>query len=196
MTSSGQAAGQLDEGFVVPRRQLASISGETVSIPDGEAFVHLQLRRFAGCPICNLHLRSLAERYDEIAAAGIREIVVFHSTREELARHQADLPFAVVADPEKALYGEFGVESSPRAVLSPKAWRPISRGLSRAARAMVAKREPAPTKRPHGGRLGLPGDFLIASDGRVVASKYGKHAYDQWTIDELLALAGQLQPTA
>jgi hypothetical protein len=35
----------------------------------------------------------------------------------------------------------------------------------------------------------LPGDFLIAPDGRVLASKYGKHADDQWSVDEELALA-------
>lgn len=38
--------------------------------------------------------------------------------------------------------------------------------------------------------LGLPADLLIAADGRVVAAKYGSHAYDQWSVDELLALAG------
>jgi hypothetical protein len=37
--------------------------------------------------------------------------------------------------------------------------------------------------------LGLPGDFLIAPDGRVIASKYGAHADDQWSVDEILALA-------
>ena len=42
---------------------------------------------------------------------------------------------------------------------------------------------------PAGGSTGLPGDFLIAPDGRVIASKYGEHAYDQWTVDEVLALA-------
>jgi len=40
--------------------------------------------------------------------------------------------------------------------------------------------------KPTGGRLGLPADFLIAPDGRIAALKYGQHAYDQWTVDELL----------
>ena len=40
--------------------------------------------------------------------------------------------------------------------------------------------------KPTGGRLGLPADFLIAPDGRITALKYGRHAYDQWTVDELL----------
>jgi hypothetical protein len=37
--------------------------------------------------------------------------------------------------------------------------------------------------------LGLPADFLIGSDGRVLAAKYGRHADDQWSVDELLDLA-------
>jgi hypothetical protein len=38
--------------------------------------------------------------------------------------------------------------------------------------------------------LGLPADFLIGSDGRVLAAKFGRHADDQWSVDELLDLAG------
>jgi hypothetical protein len=45
------------------------------------------------------------------------------------------------------------------------------------------------TSKPQGGRFSLPAEFLIASDGSMLASKYGSHAYDQWSIDELLALS-------
>jgi hypothetical protein len=41
---------------------------------------------------------------------------------------------------------------------------------------------------PNGGILGLPADFLIASNGYVRAVHYGTHAYDQRTVDELLKL--------
>jgi len=37
--------------------------------------------------------------------------------------------------------------------------------------------------------LGLPADFLVAQDGRILALKYGVHANDQWSVDELLSLA-------
>ena len=40
-----------------------------------------------------------------------------------------------------------------------------------------------------GGPLDLPGDFLIAPSGQIKAAKYGTHAYDQWSADELIALA-------
>jgi hypothetical protein len=133
-------------------------------------------QRGTWCPLCNLHLRSITQRHNEILAAGIREVVVFHSPADELLAYQADLPFAVIADPDKRLYREFGVEAAPRALLHPRVWRPMLR---------AAIRRPALTK-PHDGVLGLPADFLIATDNRVLARKYGTHAYDQWTVDELL----------
>ena len=66
-------------GDAFPRLELTASSGQPVVIPDPAGdFVHLQFRRFAGCPICNLHLRSIVRRYDEIRSHGIREVVVFH----------------------------------------------------------------------------------------------------------------------
>jgi hypothetical protein len=171
---------------MVAKRQLLSISGEPVSIPDGKRLIHLQLRRFAGCPICSLHLHAVAERHDDIVAAGVREVVVFHSTAEELLAHGANWPFDVVADPDRRLYREFGVEPSARALLDPRAWPPTVRSLLRAAPAILAEGRSAPSKHPLGGRLGLPADILIDGDGRVLAGKQGSHAYDQWSVDEVL----------
>ena len=167
-------------GEVLEKRELVTLSSEFVQIPDPEHIVHLQFRRFAGCPVCNLHLRSIARRHKEIVAAGIREVAVFHSSVESMFPYQGDLPFAVVADPEKRLYAEFGVESSLRTILDPRAWAAVLRG--------AITRRPKPPARGEGA-FGLPADFLIASDGRVRACKYGVHADDQWSVDELLTLA-------
>jgi len=187
--SSHSSSNRITPGAVLSERHLVAISGERVRIPQADWLVHLQFRRFAGCPVCNLHLRSVVLRHDEIVAAGVREVVVFHSTAEELRPHAAHLPFAVIADPEKRLYAEFGVESSPRALLDPRAWLTILRAVAQSLVAIVRGRERAPAANPHGGRLGLPADFLISSDGRVLASKYGQHVYDQCSVDEILALA-------
>lgn len=171
--------------------RLHSVGGEQISVPDPNALVHLQFRRFAGCPICNLHLRSFTRRHDEISAAGIREVVFFHSEADELRRHVADLPFAAVADPDRRFYRQFGVEASARALLDPRAWPAIVRGVA----AALTGRFRAPQTRQPGGRLGLPADFLIGSDGRVVAAKYGRHADDQWSVDELLTHARMAGPS-
>jgi peroxiredoxin len=182
---------QLRPGSLVAARELMAVSGEPVSIPGVKRLIHLQFRRFAGCPVCNLHLRSIVLRHDEIVAGGITEVVVFHSPEGELATHVADLPFALIADPDKRLYREFGVESGARALLDPRVWGPIVLGVARIAWGIVLGRDHAPANKPHGGRLGLPADLLVDGNGTVVAAKYGAHAYDQWSVDELLTLASR-----
>src|SRR6266702_3641370 len=164
-------------------------SGELVTIPDPAGdFVHLQLRRFAGCPAGNLHLRSIVTRHDEIRAHGIREVVVFHSTAAELTTFEAELPFPLIADPERELYRRLGVERRAGSLLSTRALRAAIAGQTAALARRSTMRALGPIK-PTGGVLGLPADFLIAPDGRVAAVKYGEHAYDQWTVDEILGHA-------
>lgn len=199
----------LETGSVVPAHRLTSVGGgpvgggpaeggdaegRVVRVPDPERLVHLQFRRFAGCPVCHLHLRSVVRRHAEIEAAGIREVVLFHSPAEELRPHVADFPFAVIADPEQRLYREFGVESSPRSLLDPRAWGPVLWSIARSAAAVARGRERLPARRQPNGRLGLPADLLIGPDGRVLAAKYGEHVYDQWSVDELLRLAAARYP--
>ena len=174
-------------GDAFPTLELTATSGQLVTIPDPAGnFVHLQLRRFAGCPICNQHLRSIVTRHDEIRSHGIREVVVFHSTAAELAKHEAELPFPLIADPERKLYRRLGVERRPSSLLSTRALRAAIAGQAAAFGNRSTKRGALGPIKPTGGRLGLPADFLIAPDGRVAALKYGQHAYDQWTVDELL----------
>src|SRR5436190_2009405 len=174
-------------GDAFPTLELTATSGEPVTIPDPAGnFVHLQLRRFAGCPICNLHLRSIVTRHDEIRSHDIGEVVVFHSTAAELAKHEAELPFPLIADPERELYRRLGVERRPSSLLSTRALRAAIAGQTAALGNRSTQRGALGPIKPAGGRLGLPADFLIAPDGRVAALKYGLHAYDQWTVDELL----------
>lgn len=108
----------LSTGAVVPHRKAETISGETLALPAVPGRTHVQFRRFAGCPICSLHLRSFALRLAEIAVAGISDAGV-----------------------------GFGDAST---------------------------------------HLGLPPDFLIDPDGTIVAAHCGRHADDQWSVDQLL----------
>jgi hypothetical protein len=184
---------RIEPGATIEPQLLITIRSERIRVPDQHTLTHLQFRRFSGCPVCHLHLHSIVRRHPEILAASVREVVVFHSSAEELLPHAGTLPFAVIADPEKMLYRAFGVEASLRALLDPRAWPAILLGIGRSLRAVVLGQEPVPTLHPRGDRLGLPADFLIATDGRVLACKYGTHAYDQWSVDEILTLAAQHQ---
>jgi peroxiredoxin len=165
-------------GDIVPARTLESVTGDSIRLPDPSRLVHLQFRRFVDCPICNTHIAELRGRAREIEAVGIKEVIVFHSSAKSIRAYQKDVPFVLVGDPKKTLYKEFGVESSLR-FMSLRALGAAMRGIAHGHFGF----------RLSGGPLGLPGDFLIAASGQIKAAKYGTHAYDQWSVDELIALS-------
>src|SRR5467141_1094270 len=99
-------------GDIVPATSLESVTGEPIKLPDPDRLVHLQFRRFVDCPICNTHIAEVRRRAHEIEAAGIKEVIVFHSSAKPIRSYQKDVPFVLVGDPKKALYKEFGVETS------------------------------------------------------------------------------------
>jgi len=165
-------------GDIVPATALESVTGEPIKLPDPNRLVHLQFRRFVDCPICNTHIAEVRRRAHDIEAAGIKEVIVFHSSVQSIRSYQKDVPFLLVGDPKKALYKEFGVETS-LGFMSLKALGAAIRGIAHGHFGL----------RLSGGPLGLPGDFLIAPSGQIKAVKYGTHAYDQWSVDELIMLA-------
>jgi peroxiredoxin len=167
-------------GDIVPSRTLESVTGEPIKLPDPNRLIHLQFRRFVDCPICNTHIVELRGRAREIEAAGIKEVIVFHSSAKSIRSYQKDVPFVMVGDPKKVLYEEFGLKTSLGFISSLKALGAWTRGIAHGHFGLRSF---------SGGRLGLPGDFLIAPSGQIKATKYGTHAYDQWSVDELIALA-------
>ncbi len=180
-------ARRLQPGEAVPLRRFDTATGATLDIVDAP-LTHLQFRRFAGCPICSLHLQSFARRKDELAHS-IREVVFFHSGKEDLARYAADLPFAVIPDPGKEIYRAFGVEVGARALVGLRPVLSVFRSVVIILVSVILGRRRMPPLRPAGGSLGLPADFLVDAEGRIVACKYGEHADDQWPVDDVLVLA-------
>ncbi len=111
---------KLKVGDTIPPISVTTIHEVALAIPDtNSAYIHLQFRRFAGCPVCNFHLQSLSKRATEIRVAGIREIAVFHASRDEMLQYHAQLPFDCVPDPGKELFRKFGVETSIFSLLHP-----------------------------------------------------------------------------
>src|SRR5690606_22810500 len=92
--------------------EMTSVSGHVLSVPNPSRIIHLQFRRFAGCPICNLHLQSFIQNHTLLEDQGIQEIVVFHSSRDDIQEYQNEAPFPLIADPNKALYRTFEVGAS------------------------------------------------------------------------------------
>ena len=166
-------------GDKLPPTLMEAVTGRSIDLPDAKRLIHLQFRRFVDCPICNTHIAEFMKRATEIEAAGIKEVIVFHSSPRSIRSYQKDVPFLMVGDPKKAFYKEFGVETS-LGFISLKALGAAMRGMARGHFAL---------RFTGGGPLGLPADFLIAPSGRINAVKYGTDAYDQWSVDELLTHA-------
>lgn len=159
---------------------LTTLAHGTIQVPAARN-THLQFRRFAGCPVCNLHLRGFARGHDRLAAAGVQTVAFFHSSAELMGPYQGALPFPAVPDPERRWYRHFGVERSAAAVLHPRVVASALRGL------FVAPSNPFAGG---GDQTGLPADVLLDAAGVIVAVHYGAHADDQWSLDDVLALAG------
>ena len=170
---------KMKAGDLFPTKTFRAVSGKELNVPNSGSLTHLQFRRFVGCPICNTHVGQMIKRAEEIKTAGIQEVIFFHSREEEMRPLQEGLPFDLVADAEKVYYREFGVEASLAYFMNPRTIAAAVRGILRGNL----------TLKMTGGPLGLPAEFLIEPNGRVRAAKYGRHAYDQWSVDELLALA-------
>ncbi len=170
---------KLQVGQSIELQKLETINSTYIDIPFRTQVTHLQFRRFSGCPICTLHLQTFVERHIDLVSSGIREVAVFHSSKDVLLVHESTTPFAVIADPEKILYQQFGVEKSLASIFHPGAWSAAIRGLLKYSIRPSEKIE---------SYFALPADFLIDKDGTILACKYGRHADDHWSVDEVISL--------
>jgi peroxiredoxin len=175
-------------GDTVRLEDFTTIDGVTVTAPPAGGVIHIQFRRFAGCPVCNLHLRGFVQRRDELESSGIHEVIVFHSTVEELRKYESDLPLDVVADPKRRLYARFGVEASSHAY-SVRFLPMLPVVAGNLIIQLIKRTRKAPPMTPENGMFGLPADILVGPDSRVIAIKYGEHAYDQWSVEDVKSIA-------
>lgn len=118
--------GRLTPGMTAPRFAVESAGGEPIAL---EALrgrpVLLKFSRFAGCPICVLHLRELVKRHAELEAVGLRTIVCFPSPEDRVRRkHGRTLPFDMIADDERRIYDAYGVERSVGGALAGATGKP------------------------------------------------------------------------
>lgn len=166
-------------GEIVTLKNLINIHDQPVIIPQNSSYTHIQFRRFAGCPVCNLHLQSFFKRSDELKAQNIHEVIVFHASKKRMLKNVIDVPFDLIADPSRKLYKNFGVESSWKALLSINVLKKAIKGIREFGMKTPQSLE---------AELGLPADFLIDETGKIISLKYGAHAADQWSVDDVLEL--------
>jgi len=123
-------------------------------------------------------LRREKHRFDRLNA---RVVLVGLGTPPEAAAfaRKYDVPFPIIADPEKKLYRAFALKRmSPLGFLSPTL---ALKGVAAAARGHGIGI-------PSGDVLQLPGVFVIDTAGRIVFSHYGADPADHPDPEEILAV--------
>lgn len=132
--------------------------------------VWLAFFRYAGCPLCNLRVHQMIQRYPDWDAQRLAIVAVFQAPGDEVATHvgEQNAPFPIVCDPDEHLYRLYGLEASLAGYLSPKNMPLLAEALKEGFR-------PGPM---HGTKTRLPADFLIDENGVVVDAFYAGHIGD------------------
>lgn len=138
----------------------------------------LSFYRYAGCPLCNYRIEKLTLLMPRFRRLGLELLAVFQSPKDSLLYYveEKDVPFSIVADPERSLYRAYGVEPSLKGLLKgairlPDLLRAASRGI------FPGKVEGNPAM--------LPADFLIDEDLIVQEAYYGKDVGDHMPTDTI-----------
>lgn len=134
--------------------------------------------RAAVCPLCNLRLRYMIDRYDDFRQRGL-EIIAFFESSPEMVRHYLERqrpPFPIIPDVKRVVYAEYGLESS----LFGAAKARLLRGpqYREAARYDIGGNFWQNIFQMDGLMGRKPADFLLSADLRIQTAYYGRDAGD------------------
>ncbi|MGQ3054685.1 MAG: peroxiredoxin family protein [Roseateles sp.] len=170
----------LQRGALAPDFQAVDLFGRPVQLAALRGRpVLLSFMRYASCPMCNLRMREMVLAHERLSREGLVVLAVFQSTAESMREFVArqDAPFALIPDPDMALYRLFQVERGWAGLLAPS-------NLPHAARAFAKGfgmgRIDGPIDR-------LPADFLIGPGGRIDLAFYARTAAEHVPLADVSA---------
>jgi thioredoxin-dependent peroxiredoxin len=138
--------------------------------------VMLSFYRYAACPFCNLRINQLIKRHAAWQAKGLELVAVFQSPKEKMMQYvgKQAAPFHVVADPKRALYKLYGLDSS---------WWGLMKGMLRFSALQETMKLGFLKIDVDGPMAMLPADFLINEDLEVAHAYYGKDIGDHLPVE-------------
>lgn len=173
-------------GQKAPNVTLTDQFSTAFSTRGGNNYILLCFERFTGCPVCNFRVRELLKAQALLVGAGIKVVLVYESSQEELKSYLSlqPAPFSYVSDPERLLFQTFETEVSMLRVM-----KGVFHGL--VGKAMSGRKisGPGSLPSPKGTTGALPAEFLIDKDGNLLMAHYAKYLGDDPEIDTILNLA-------
>lgn len=119
----------------------------------------------------------MRDRLDDLGDTAVAGVTFADPGRLAGHREHLDLPFPLLADPERTLYRRFGLERAPL-------WRIYNPGTLRLYGQLLARGRRL--RRPVDDTRQLGGDFVIDANGRLAAAFRPLSPDDRPSIDDLV----------
>jgi peroxiredoxin len=170
---------ELRVGVRAPALVMEALDGSRLDCGQPGGAVVVSFTRYAGCPVCQLHVGRVAAAMPEFRARSCAVWMVFQSTPERLqpAMDGWQPGFAAVADPAARWYDAFGVGPKLAGYVYPRSLRALGRAM------LASKRH----GRFEGRETQMPADFVIDRAGRIAFAHYGRDVGDHAAAATLLA---------
>ncbi len=175
---------QLSSGDKAPQFTLPAIDGSTFNMADMKGKrVILTFFRFSTCPLCNMRIRRIVQRWNEFSKDAVM-VAVFDAKVGELQKRMKkhDAPFVVVADETYEQFNKNGVKKSffkfmwgalrsPLTLLQAtlRGYVPLTMSISKLST--------------------IPVDILIDEEGKVVEAHYCKDTADHLSLERMIAFS-------
>ena len=175
---------QIATGDTAPQFTLPAIDGSTFNMADMKGKrVILTFFRFSTCPLCNMRIRRIIQRWNEFSKDAVM-VAVFDAKvgdlRNRMKKH--DAPFVVVADETYEQFNKNGVKKSffkfmwgalrsPLTLLQAtlRGYVPLTLSISKLST--------------------IPVDILIDGEGKVVEAHYCKDTADHLSLERMIAFS-------
>lgn len=167
---------RIARGQQAPAFEVSDVNGHAVRLEDFSSdHVLLSFSRWAACPLCNLRIQLLTQRYPDLQTQGLRIISFFESSPKSILSHEIrqNAPFPLIGDPERKVYDQYGLELSwAKAIKTfflPSVYKLIPK---------LPTTERGFPKRRDGKLARMPADFLLRPGLEVAHAHYGSHMGD------------------
>jgi peroxiredoxin len=160
------AENEINMGDKAPLFKIDSYNAGTIDLAEliGKQIIVLIFSRYFGCPICQLDLKTLLERANEIENKGAKILYITQSG-EKIAKEFIEnkkIPFPVIPSTKDELYKNYG--------LGPMVKEAMKQVKTKVKEAFAAGFE-------HGEYEGwepqCPGQFVIDTNGNIIHAKPG-----------------------
>jgi len=170
---------RLRAGQLAPDFEVQDILGDPVALNDCvDKKLMLSFYRYASCPLCNLRVAGLIHYYPSFHKKGLNLVAFFESPSESILEHvtKQDIPFPIVADPERKTYELYGIETSLGGYI---------KGILRFKAFYQAARKGFRGGKAEGIKTLLPADFLLSPGLIIKRAYYGRDIGDHLPIKEI-----------